>query len=374
VTTALQDTFRLLRGSWLNVLLVLVPVSVALHAFHAPQTWVFVASALAIVPLAGAIGEATEATADHTGPEIGGFLNATFGNAPELIIALFAVRAHLFQVVKASIIGSILGNMLLVLGAAMIAGGWGRDRQRFSSLAARSSVGMLMLAVTALVMPAVWELVVVGKIGAPSPAIRSLSFLTAIVLLLTYAASLVFSLVTHRDLFRTVTDEAPARAPEVGLPGAIATLLAATLLTAWMSEILVGAVESAALTLHLTELFIGVIVVAVIGNAAEHFTAVVVARRGRMNLGMQIALGSSAQVALLVAPVLVLASFAMGQPMDLAFSPFEIAALALAVISVAFITLDGEANWFKGVQLVAVYILLALAFYFVPQPPVEVVR
>lgn len=364
--TIRADLDRFLRDSWLNFLLVFIPISLGMELLHAPGVWVFAATALAIVPLAGLIGQATEATAEHTGPGLGGLLNATFGNATELIIALFALHEGLLSVVKASISGSILGNMLLVLGLSMMAGGWGRERQTFSLTAAAASTSMLMLALTAMVMPALWDLVVFHSLGSHSPKVQSLSLLTSLVLLFIYGASLVFSLVTHRDLFTSCARVA-GEEPRFALRSALTLLLIATIVTAIESEILVHAIHTAARAWGLTELFIGVVIVAVVGNAAEHYSAVSVARKGQMDLAFNIALGSSTQIALLVAPALVLCSYLFHHPMDLVFGPFELAALTLGVLNVAIACLDGESNWFEGLQLVAVYLVLALAFYFVPR-------
>jgi Ca2+:H+ antiporter len=360
-----RDLLQFLRGSWLNLLLVFIPISIGMRELHFGPGWVFVVSAVAIIPLAGLIGQATEATAGHTGPALGGLLNATFGNATELIIALFALKAGLHSVVKASISGSILGNLLLVLGLSMFAGGLGREKQHFSRTAAGASMSMLMLAITALVMPALWELVVFHEITMPHPRGIQLSILTSLVLLGIYIASLIFSLRTHRNLYGGTQHE-PADGHTIRLASAVVMLFLATILTAIESEILVDVIHAAAAGFGVTELFVGVIVVAVVGNAAEHTTAVVVARKGNMDLAFHIALGSSTQIALLVAPVLVLAAQFIGQPMDLVFGPFEIAALLFAVLNVAIVALDGESNWFEGLQLVAVYVVLALAFYFVP--------
>jgi Ca2+:H+ antiporter len=368
VTTLLRDLRRFLLGSWLNALLVFIPISVLMAWTNKPAPWVFGVTALAIVPLAGLIGQATEATAEHTGPGIGGLLNATFGNATELIIALFAMQSGLYGVVKASISGSILGNMLLVLGLSMFAGGWGRERQEFNRTTAGAATSMLMLALTALVMPALWTLTVHGNLAHGDPTVQRLSLLTSLVLLAIYVASLVFSLFTHRDLFACAVETPPAERHSP-LSSAVALLLIATVLTAVEAELLVHAIHEAAASVGMTELFIGVIVVALVGNAAEHSTAILVARKGQMDLAFHIAIGSSAQIALLVAPLLVVVSFLFGRPMDLVFSPMEIAALALAVLNVAVACLDGESNWFEGLQLVAVYVVLALAFYFVPAPP-----
>jgi Ca2+:H+ antiporter len=360
-----QEQLQFVKESWLNALLIFIPISLGMHATHAPAAWVFITTALAIVPLAGLIGQATEAAAEHTGPGIGGLLNATFGNATELIIALFALQKGLLSVVKASISGSILGNLLLVLGLSIFAGGIGRGKQTFNRTAAGASVSMLMLAMTALIMPALWDLVVFHSLTQSHPRVQQLSLAASAVLLFIYICSLVFSLVTHRELLSVCGDEDPGP-PKTSLPGAVAMLLIATILTAVQSEVLVGVIDKAAEGMGLTQLFIGVIIVAVVGNAAEHYTAVVVARRGNMELAFSIALGSSTQIALLVAPVLVFASLLFGHPMDLVFGPFELVALGLAVLNVAIVSMDGESNWFEGLQLLGVYVILAIAFYFLP--------
>jgi Ca2+:H+ antiporter len=366
VTTILSDLKRFFLGSRLNVLILLLPVAFVLEHQHAAPIWVFVTAGLSIIPLAALIGHGTEVAASHTGPGLGGLLNATFGNATELIIALLAARAGLYGVVKASITGSILGNMLLVLGLAMLAGGRGRETQTFNRTAAGASVSMLMLAVTALVMPALWELVVFHEVGRPSQRVQLLSLLTSGVLLATYLASLVFSLVTHRELFTSVGREEAVEGHRTSLASGISLLVVSTVLTAVASEVLVGAIEPAAKSLGWTELFVGVIIVAVVGNAAEHFTAVVVAAKGDMDLAFHIAIGSSTQIALLVAPILVFTSLLFARPMDLLFHPFEIVALGLSVLTVSIVCQDGESNWFEGLQLIALYLVLGIAFYFVP--------
>jgi Ca2+:H+ antiporter len=354
-----------LRESWLNVLLLFVPVSLALEFLGVPKLWLFVASAIAIVPLAGLIGQSTEELAHRVGPGMGGLLNASFGNATELIIALFALRSGLHEVVKASISGSIIGNILLVLGLAMLMGGWGRDKQTFNRTSAGASAAMLFLAVAALVMPAVFDLAVFGSLEerAPQP-IAQFSLLVALVLMITYVASLVFSLRTHHDLFTSVPNE-PSLA-RLSVASALALLLGATIVTAVEAELLVEAIHEATATLGMTEFFVGVIVVAVIGNAAEHASAVVMAMKDKMDLAVTIAIGSSTQVALFVAPVLVLASFLFGQPMSLVFNAFEIAAIALSALSLSVVCLDGESNWFEGLQLLALYLVLAIVFFYVP--------
>lgn len=362
--------FQSIHDNRLNWLLAFVPVSLAAEVIGFPRLWVFVTSALAIVPLAGLIGEATEALASRVGPGVGGLLNATFGNATELIISLFALRAGLFAVVKASITGSIIGNTLLVLGLSMLVGGWGREKQYFSRTHAGASASMLFLAVVALVMPAVFDLAVYGSLEPTPKLINTLSFFVAGILILTYIASLVFSLRTHRDVFTAELDS-PLAEPIVttlSTRAAGALLLVATLITALESELLVGAIAEATRALGITEFFVGVVIVAIVGNAAEHFTAVVVARRNQMDLAVAIATGSSTQIALLVAPVLVFASLIFGQPMSLVFNPFEIVGITLSVLALWVVSLDGESTWFEGFQLIAVYLVLAIVFFFVPGP------
>ncbi len=334
---------------------------------HAPEVWIFFAAALAIVPLAGLIGHATEQLSLHAGPGIGGFLNATFGNGAELLIAGFAVAAGLQDVVKASLSGSILGNILLVFGAAAFVGGLGRRSQRFSATGASAKNLMLFLAVAGMVMPAIFDLIVLGSLRASSPQLEELSLLTAGVLLVAYVAGLIFSLHTHSDIYTELTrDSARHEAPALSIRAASALLLGATLLTALAAETLVGAVEGAAHALGMTDLFVGFIVVAIIGNAAEHFSAIVFARKDQMQLAINIAKDSSVQIALLVAPVLVIFSFLIGKPMTLVFHPFELFGMALAVLAVALASLDGESNWFEGLLLLALYAIVGLATYFVP--------
>lgn len=353
------------KGSRLNWLLLFLPIAFILELAKVSQLWVFIASALAIIPLAGLIGNATEELSCHAGPAMGGFLNATFGNATELIIALFALHAGLFKVVKASLSGSIIGNILLVLGAAMLAGGWGRDKQRFNRVSAGASVSMLVLAVIALVMPAIFDLAVyqsLDEINAPAP-IPLLSLLVAGVLLITYLASLIFSLKTHHALLApAVVDVHEAKLTN---RDAFILLAMATVLTAAAAELLVGSIAAATTALGMTEFFVGVVVVAVIGNAAEHFSAVTMARKNKMELAVTITTASSTQIALFVAPVLVVVSFLFGQPMSLVFNAFEVTGIALSVLILAIVSLDGESNWFEGFQLIAVYIVLAIVFFFV---------
>src|SRR4051794_38749706 len=324
------------------------------------------------------MGRATEELAHRSGPGIGGLLNVTFGNAPEIIIALFALGSGLHEVVKASLIGSMLGNILLVLGASMFVGGLGRDRQKFDRTAASTQSAMLLLAAVALVMPAIFELVQGNGLPLPGDEIRNypsdvenLSLAVAVVLMATYAGGLLFSLKTHRDLFN------PEHAPgaetgtndEGGEPWtvkkAVIMLAIAGVAVGVMSEILVGSISEAAEGIGLSEFFIGVIVVAIVGNAAEHWVAVLVARKDKMDLAVNIAIGSSAQIALFAAPVLVICSFFLGpHPMALVFNGFEVGAVLLAVMIANHVTNEGESTWFEGLQLLAVYVVLGLTFLF----------
>jgi len=358
---------RAILSSPINVLLAAAPVSWALAATVPDSPWVFITAAAALVPLAGLIGLGTEQLARRSGPGWGGFLNATFGNAAELIIAVVALRSGHVELVKASITGSIVGNLLLVLGLSFFVGGLGRRSQKFNRTAANNTAAMLFLGVVALVMPAVFDLSLYGTLDAESPGLNSLSFGSAIVLIIAYAGSLIYAFTSQRDLFRS-THEGEHDEPTLPTGVAVAILAAGTLLTTVQAELLVGGMEPALARFGFTELFVGVIVIALIGNAAEHYSAVTAARRDEMTLAVEIAVGSSAQIALLVAPALVLYSFAIGRPMTLLFDGFEIAAIALSVLATALVVNDGESNWVEGLQLLSVYLILALAFYFVPGP------
>jgi Ca2+:H+ antiporter len=361
---------RLLTSqAWPYLLVPFIPIAVALEIAHVSAAVIFVSSALGVIPTAALMGRATEELAARSGPGIGGLLNVTFGNAPELIIALFALGAGLHEVVKASLIGSILGNILLVLGAAMFVGGLGRERQFFDRTAASVQAAMLLLAAAALAMPAVFELV--EGTGLPKPGaeivnydstVETLSLLVALVLISTYAAGLLFSLKTHRDLFNPDTDDHEGEPWSVRK--SVTALAIAGVFVGLMSEILVGSISEAAQKIGLSEFFIGAIVVAIVGNAAEHWVAVLVARKNKMDLAVNIAIGSSAQIALFVAPVLVLASYVLGpHPMPFVLNGFELGAVFLAVIIANHVTSEGESTWFEGIQLLAVYFVLGLAFY-----------
>lgn len=348
--------------TWSRWMLVAVPASWLLAALHAPPLAVFLVSGLAVIPLAAEMGAATETLADRSGPAVGGLLNATFGNAAELIIAIVALRAGLLDLVKASLTGSILGNLLLILGLSLMAGGLKRSKLTFNQTAAGMSGAMLLLAVVGLAIPALF---VSTHPGAATATAVHLSEGVALVLGATYVASLVFSLKTHRELFSPERAVSPTEAHRTPAGRAVALLAGATVLVAVQSEILVHATEQVVSGTGISESFLGLIVIPLIGNAAEHATAVVVARKGDTDLALTIALGSSTQVALFVAPVLVLTGVLVGQPMSLVFTPFEIVSLGLAALIVTVIALDGESHWFEGAQLLAVYAILAIAAWFV---------
>jgi Ca2+:H+ antiporter len=361
---------------WPYLLVPFIPIAIALELAHAAAGLVFFSAALGVIPTAALMGRATEEVAAKSGPGIGGLLNVTFGNAPELIIALFALERGLHEVVKASIVGSILGNILLVMGAAMLAGGLVGDRkvQRFDRTAAGVQTLMLILAVAALVMPAIFELVE-GQ-GLPGidqervtfdDTVEDLSLAVAIVLIATYVAGLIFSLRTHRELFNPHSEGEAEHDDTWGwtIRTSVIALAGAGIAVGVMSEVLVGSIEAASEAIGLSEFFIGVIVVAIVGNAAEHWVAVLVAVKDKMDLSVNIAIGSSAQIAMFVAPVLVLLSFVLGPgPMPLVFNGFEIAAIFLAVLVAYQVTNEGESTWFEGVQLLALYVILGLTFYF----------
>jgi Ca2+:H+ antiporter len=350
---------------WLNLLLLFVPAAIILDLLHVSPLLIFIASALAIAPLASVLGESTGALASQCGPAIGGILSATMGNATEMIIAFFALHAGHINVVKASLSGSIIGNLLLVLGLSLVAGGLRNPVQRFSRTTSAMNSTTLMIAVAALVMPAVFNLTLFGTLQHHDVNLQHLSLWTSGVLIGLYLLNLLFVFRTHRSAFATPQREEGGSA--MSRAQAIVSLGLATVLIAGMSEILVGQIAPVTKALGMTELFVGVIVVALVGNAAENSTAVLMARRNRMDVSMSIATGASTQIALFVAPVLVFLSVAIGHPMTLVFNGFEIAAIVLSVVIVDMISSDGETNWFEGAQLLAVYAIVAVAFYFVPE-------
>jgi Ca2+:H+ antiporter len=360
---------------WPYLLVPFIALAIVLDAAGADAPLVFFASALGVVPTAALMGKATEELAARSGPGIGGLLNVTFGNAPELIIAFFALREGLQEVVKASLVGSILGNVLLVMGASMLVGGLKRERQHFDRTAAASQSLMLLLACVALIMPAIFELVIGGHLPSPTEEserfpsdLEAMSVGVSIVLLFSYVAGLVFSLKTHRDLFNPPQDEAEAAAhgEPWSVRRSVIALAIAGVAVGFMSEILVGSIEEASAGIGLSPFFVSLIVVAIVGNAAEHWVAVYFAARDKLDLSVSIAIGSSAQIALFAAPVLVLLSLVVGPfPMSLVFNGLELGAILLAVLIANWVTQEGESTWFEGLQLLAVYAVLGLTFFFV---------
>ena len=346
----------------LNWLLVLVPVAIVLELMHAAPLAIFVVAALAIVPLSGLLGTATEELAGHTGPTLGGLLNATLGNLAELIIAIFALRAGLVELVKASITGSILGNLLLVLGAAQLLGGIKYKRQQFNPNLAGVSSSLLVIAVIGLVVPAFFYHLHVDPVRAQT--VR-LSEFVAVMLIVGYLLSLVYSMGTHRAVFGEGGDVAEGESePTWSLRKAVAVLLVSAAVIGYLSEILVGSTEAATKAMNMSETFVGLVLVPIIGNAAEHSSAVLMARRNRMDLAVSIAIGSSIQVALLIAPILVFVGVALGKPMDLAFPTMQVASVVLAVAVAMAVVRDAESNWLEGAFLLIAYGILGVAFFF----------
>jgi Ca2+:H+ antiporter len=364
----------------LHSLLIFIPVAAILHyAKLVDPVWIFFTSGLAIIPLAGLLCNATERLADKVGQGLGGFLNATFGNAPELIISAMALREGLFDVVKASLTGSIIGNILLVFGTSALVGGCRHSVLYFNRTAATTGTTMLALSAIGLLLPATFNYVVRDTTAVLE---QKLSLYISIVLLSTYILNLLFALKTHKHLYAGMTDSDSPEAQilenaETDLPEenkdwigrsawtAGALLAVSAFLIAWMSEILVGSVEGAAVRMGMNQVFIGVIFVAVIGNAAEHSTAIVMAMKNKMDIAINITVGSSIQIALFVAPLLILLSYFIAPvPMDLRFSTLEVIAVVLSVAVMSLTSHDGDVNWLEGVQLIAVYLMLAITLYF----------
>lgn len=361
-----------------NWLLIFVPVTIAIEHFYPQQhLLVFLTAAVAILPLAGWMSQATEHLAQQTGEGIGGLLNATFGNAAELIIAFAALRAGLHDVVKASIAGSIIGNILLVLGASMLAGGLRHSVQTYNAAGTRSQATLLTLSAIALVLPAAYSIAVGRGVAQDTPGpsaglphdVVLLSVSIAVVLLVVYGLFLVFSLITHASLFAgsAAHAEAADAPPPWSMQKSLLVLAASTAAIAWVSEILVGAIEPTAHEFGLSRVFVGVFVVAILGNAAEHASAITAAMKNHMDLSLAIAIGSSVQVALFVAPVLVLASLWVGPaPMDLVFPGGLVATVLLSVLITGQVAGDGRSDWLRGALLLSVYLIFGLAFFFVP--------
>jgi Ca2+:H+ antiporter len=341
----------------LEWLLVFVPIALVLEVVHGDEVAIFATSAIAILPLAGLIGHATEDLAARTGPQLGGLLNATFGNVTELIIAFFLILEGQLEIVKASITGSIIGNVLVVLGLSFLVGGWSRREQRFSRASAGLHSSHLIIAVVGLLMPALFSL----SAGPTQFREEAVSLGVSAVLIAVYGLGLLFSFKTHSYLFRSTFDHGQAK---WSLGRALGMLGAATVLVALMSEFLVGALDHTVEELGWSEIFVGLIVVPLVGNAAEHSSAIFLAAKDKMDVSIEIAIGSSTQIALFIAPVLVFLSLAVGEPMDYIFSGIEIAAVAASAVILGFIALDGRSNWIEGAQLLGAYLIMAVSFFF----------
>jgi Ca2+:H+ antiporter len=346
------------------VMLAFIPLSIIFHMLHISQVATFFMAALSIIPLAAFMGRATEEIASKRGPSVGGLMNATFGNATELIIAFIALSKGYIDVVKASITGSIIGNLLLVLGASFLAGGCKFKVQKFNKAVVGNGSSMLLMAVIGLVVPAMFSY---STGTSPThPTVVRLSEWVAFALLCLYILGLVFSLHTHKNVLSTPDEEEiDELAPSQWSQGlAMAVLIVTTVFVAIESEILVDSINAVIESLHFTEFFVGIIIIAIVGNASEHAAAVVMSLKGKADLAISIAQGSSIQVALFVAPVLVVFGMIINQPMSLVFTPFEILSVAVSVIVAAIVTQDGESNWFEGVMLLMVYFILAVSFFF----------
>jgi Ca2+:H+ antiporter len=356
----MRPLFRYIRQNPLQILLIALPLAFLARYSGWGDLWVFIFSVVAIVPMAGMIGQATEVLAVYTGPKIGGLLNATLGNAAELIITLVAIQAGYLDLVKASITGSILGNLLLVMGVAMIAGGLKNGVQKFDRTQAGNHAVLLTLSVLALAIPSLFQ-VAIGE--ETSMRVEVLSLSVAVVMIILYGLGLVYSLKTSQSPVTHISEVPNHHPPAMTLRTAIILLVASTVGVVFLSEMLVGAVEHVVETAHISEFFLGIILIPIVGNAAEHFVAVQVAHRNKMDLSVEIAISSSLQIALFVAPLLVFVSLLLGHPLTLVFNNFELISLGAAILITVLVAGDGESNWLEGVALTAVYLILALAFF-----------
>ena len=354
---------KFLSGNPLMYLLLTIPMVFLAKFGGWGDVWVFALSAIAVIPLAGLIGQATEALAIYTGPKVGGLLNATLGNAAELIITLVAIQAGLLDLVKASITGSMLGNMLFVLGVAMVAGGAKNGVQKFDRKQASNHSILLTLAVFALVIPSFFSSSIGGE---SSPKVEGLSLGVAVVMIILYAFGLIYSFRSTENPMTYEPEPVATHKPGMSIRDSIILLVISTIGVVLMSEFLVGAVEHVVENLGISEFFLGIILIPIVGNAAEHFVAVQVAYRNKMDLGVEIAISSSLQIALFVAPLLVFVSLLMGHPLTLIFNSFELMAVGAGVIIMVLVAQDGESNWLEGATLLAVYFILALAFFLLP--------
>ncbi len=358
----MKKIIRYLRQKPLYFLLAFLPAAILAESLNMGSLWVFIFSALGVIPLAGLIGDGTEALAFHTGPKIGGLLNATLGNAAELIITLVAIRAGLLELVKASITGSILGNLLLVLGFSILLGGIKNGVQTFDRKQATNHAILLTITIIALVIPSLFGHTIEVEHGWRDVEILSIG--VAIIMIFLYIMGLVFSL---RDSRQVITYPAPAHShPSWSIRKSLVILAVATGGVVWLSELLVGAVEPVTVSLGVSEFFLGVILIPIVGNVAEHLVAVQVAIRNQMDLSVEIAISSSAQIALFVAPLLVFVSLMMGNPLTLVFNQFELLALGAGVLIAVLVSSDGESNWFEGIALLSVYLILGIGFFLLP--------
>ncbi|MCU1229521.1 MAG: Ca(2+)/H(+) antiporter [Acidobacteria bacterium] len=347
-----------------------IPFAIYLQFFGGNLVLQFIVACLAVLPLAAWIGASTEQLAHRMGPTYGALFNATFGNFAELIIAIFAIRAGLPDVVRASLTGSILGNLLFVAGLSMLVGGWNRETLKFNALAAESQAGQLILAVSAFLVPALFFR---QALHAHHPElIHQVSIGTSVILIVTYVLGLLFSFKTHRERLSAAATQPDELENPWSMRRAVGLLLLASGLMGVVAEGLVHAVGAAGRAWGMNEIFLGFVVVAIVGNAAEHSTAVILARKNQMDTALNISMQSSVQIALFVTPLLVFLSYPLGHPLDLLFTPFEMLAVGLAVAIFAYLVMDGETNWYEGIQLLAVYAIIAIALYFLPATPVAV--
>ena len=343
------------------VLLITTPLALLAAFFHTSPVIVFFLSALAIIPLSKFIGDATESLTAHTNAGLGGFINATFGNAPELIVSLFALHAGLIEVVKASIIGSVLGNVLLVLGTSIFLGGLHKDYQKFNATAAKAGASMLLLAALALVIPAFFA---IALPTSTTDTLELLSVIVAVVMILSYVAQLIFTLRTHTHLYNAKPPKKSKKEkPELSLYKSLVVLGGATIAVSLLSDTLVGSIMPVVGYFGWTQLFIGIIIIAIVGNAAEHVSAIQAAMRNHLDLTLSITIGSATQIVMFVAPILVLTSFIVGHPMNLVFSLFELVSFIFAIFIANAVIDDGQSNWFEGIQLLAAYGILGVAFF-----------
>ena len=352
-----------IKNNPLALLVVAIPLALIAELGGWSPVWIFVLSAVGVIPMAGYIGAATEVLAVYTGPKIGGLLNATLGNAAELIITLMAVRAGLLELVKASITGSILGNLLLVLGVSMVVGGLRHGEQRFDRRQASNNAILLTLTIIALIIPSLFSQSI-GPNG--DPRVEALSLGVAVVMLILYILGLIYSLRMSKSPVTYPSTESAHHKPHWSRTRALLVLGLSTAMVVWLSELLVGATEHVVESIGLSEFFLGIILIPIVGNVAEHFVAVQVASRNQMELSVEIAVSSSLQVALFVAPLLVFVSLWMGYPLTLTFNQFELLALIAAVVVTSLVASDGESNWLEGTALLAVYLILGIAFFLLP--------